>query len=109
VNCGQRSFRDCRKGVIGIFIRFGTFRGYGPGGELVNQWAPIMNGIEKLRSNIETLKDSLAEDWSDLASSLSNEQRNDIENHLEWCLAEMGWCLAEMKKLSARLRIPNPI
>jgi hypothetical protein len=68
-----------------------------------------MNGIEKLRSNIETLKDSLVEDWSDLALSLSNEQRIEIENHLEWCLAEMSWCLAEMKKLSARLKTPNPI
>jgi hypothetical protein len=67
-----------------------------------------MHRIEKLRANIETLKDSLALDWSDLAHSLTNEQRVDIENHLEWCLADMGWCLAEMKKLSQRLRDPNP-
>ena len=66
-----------------------------------------MHRIEKLRANIETLKDSLALDWSDLAQSLTNEQRIDIENHLEWCLTEMGWCLAEMKKLSERLRAPN--
>jgi len=67
-----------------------------------------MNRIEKLRGNIETLKDSLATDWSDLAHSLTDEQRIEIEDHLEWCLTEMGWCLAEMKKLSQRLRDPNP-
>ena len=63
-----------------------------------------MNRIEKLRGNIETLKDSLALDWSDLSLPLTGEQRIEVENHLEWCLAEMGWCLAEMKKLSQRLR-----
>jgi hypothetical protein len=63
-----------------------------------------MNRIEKLRGNIETLKDSLALDWSDLAMPLTGEQRAEIENHLEWCLAEMGWCLTEMKKVSQRLR-----
>jgi hypothetical protein len=65
-----------------------------------------MNRIEKLRGNMETLKDSLALDWSDLALSLTDEQRTEIEDHLEWCLMEMGWCLAEMKKLSQRLRDP---
>jgi hypothetical protein len=63
-----------------------------------------MNRIEKLRGNIETLKDSLALDWSDLAMPLTAEQRAEIENHLEWCLTEMGWCLTEMKKVSQRLR-----
>ena len=63
-----------------------------------------MNRIEKLRGNIETLKDSLALDWSDLALPLTGEQRIEIENHLERCLTEMDWCLAEMKKLSQRLR-----
>jgi hypothetical protein len=67
-----------------------------------------MHRIEKLRANIESLKDSLALDWSDLAHSLTNEQRSDVENHLEWCLTEMGWCLMEMKKLSQHLRKPNP-
>jgi hypothetical protein len=67
-----------------------------------------MNRIEKLRANIEVLKDSLALDWSDLAQSLTNDQRVDIEDHLEWCLTEMGWCLTEMKKLSERLRGPVP-
>ena len=62
-----------------------------------------MNRIEKLRGNIETLKDSLALDWSDLAMPLSGEQRAEIEHHLEWRLTEMDWCLAEMKKLSQRL------
>jgi hypothetical protein len=62
-----------------------------------------MNRIEKLRGNIETLKDSLALDWSDLSLPLTGEQRAEIENHLEWCLTEMDWCLAEMKKLSQRL------
>jgi len=52
-----------------------------------------MNRIEKLRSNIETLKDSLAVDWSDLALPLTEQQRVEIENHLEWCLTEMDWCL----------------
>jgi hypothetical protein len=70
--------------------------------------APKMHRIEKLRADIEVLKDSLALDWSDLAQSLTNEQRVDIENHLEWCLTEMGWCLAKMKTLSQRLREPNP-
>ena len=56
-----------------------------------------MNRIEKLRSNIETLKDGLALDWSDLALPVTDEQRIEIENHLEWCLTEMSWCLAEMK------------
>jgi hypothetical protein len=55
-----------------------------------------MNRIEKLRSNIETLKNSLALDWSDLALSLTNEQRVDIETHLEWCLTEMSWCLGDV-------------
>jgi hypothetical protein len=55
--------------------------------------ASRMNRIEKLRSNIETLKDSLAVDWSDLALPLTGEQRVEIENHLEWCLTEMDWCL----------------
>ena len=63
-----------------------------------------MHRIEKLRSNIETLKDSLALDWSDLSTPLTGEQRVEIETHLEWCLTEMDWCLAEMKKLSQRLR-----
>jgi hypothetical protein len=67
-----------------------------------------MNRIEKLRRNIETLKDSLALDWTDLAHSLTNEQRIVVEEHLEWCLTEMGWCLTEMKKLSERLHDPNP-
>jgi hypothetical protein len=67
-----------------------------------------MHRIEKLRTDIELLKDSLALDWSDLARSLTNEQRVDIENHLEWCLTEMSWCLAKMKTLSQRLRDPNP-
>ena len=66
--------------------------------------ASKMNRIEKLRGNIETLKDSLALDWSDLSLPLTGEQRAEIENHLEWCLTEMDWCLAEMKKLSQRLR-----
>ena len=35
---------------------------------------------------------------------LTAEQRAEIENHLEWCLTEMGWCLTEMKKVSQRLR-----
>jgi hypothetical protein len=56
-----------------------------------------MNRIEKLRSNIETLKDGLALDWSDLALPVTDEQRIEIEKHLEWCLTEMSWCLAEMK------------
>ena len=34
-----------------------------------------MNRIEKLRGNIETLKDSLALDWSDLSLPLTGEQR----------------------------------
>jgi hypothetical protein len=63
-----------------------------------------MNRIEKLRGNIESLRNSLAVDWSDLAMPLTGEQRAEIENHLEWCLTEMGWCLTEMKKLSQRLR-----
>jgi hypothetical protein len=66
-----------------------------------------MNRIGKLRGNIETLKDSLALDWSDLALSLPDEQRIEIEDHLEWCLMEMDWCLAEMKKLSQRLKDRN--
>jgi hypothetical protein len=80
-------------------------------GELVEQTSTQggkMNRIEKLRANIEILKDSLALDWSDLAHSLTDHQRVDIEDHLEWCLTEMGWCLAEMKKLSERLRGPVP-
>jgi hypothetical protein len=67
-----------------------------------------MNRIEKLRDNIERLKDSLALDWNDLAKSLSAEQRIEIEDHLQWCLTEMAWCLTEMKKLSQRLRETNP-
>jgi hypothetical protein len=73
-----------------------------------------MNRIEKLRGNIETLKDSLALDWSDLALPLADAQRIDIENHLAWCLTEMDWCLAEMKsRLGAsgpqiRVRMPPP-
>jgi hypothetical protein len=63
-----------------------------------------MNRIEKLRGNIESLRDSLAIDWGDLAMPLTGEQRAEIENHLEWCLTEMGWCLTEMKKLSQRLK-----
>jgi hypothetical protein len=63
-----------------------------------------MHRIEKLRSNIEILKDSLALDWSGLSMPLAGEQRVEIENHLEWRLTEMDWCLAEMKKLSQRLR-----
>ena len=63
-----------------------------------------MNRIEKLRGNIESLRDSLALDWSDLAMPLTGEQRAEIENHLEWRLTEMGWCLTEMKKVSQRLR-----
>ena len=55
--------------------------------------ASRMNRIEKLRGNIETLKDSLAVDWSDLALPLTEQQRVEIENHLEWCLTEMDWCL----------------
>jgi len=73
-----------------------------------------MNRIEKLRGNIETLKDSLALDCSDLALPLADAQRIDIEDHLAWCLTEMGWCLAEMKsRLGAsepqiRARMPPP-
>jgi len=63
-----------------------------------------LNRIEKLRANIEHLKESLALDWDDLGRSLSDAQRSEIETHLEWCLTEMTWCLAEMKKLSQRLR-----
>jgi hypothetical protein len=69
---------------------------------------PIMNRIEKLRDNIERLKDSLALDWNDLAKSLSDEQRIEIGHHLEWCLTEMTWCLSEMKKLSQSLRETKP-
>jgi hypothetical protein len=67
-----------------------------------------MNRIEKLRANTESLKNSLALDWSDLAQSLTNDQRVEIESHLEWCLREMSWCLTEMKKLSERLRDRAP-
>jgi hypothetical protein len=67
-----------------------------------------MNRIEKLRANIESLKDALTQDWGDLARSLTNVQRSDIESHFEWCLREMDWCLIEMKKLSQRLKESNP-
>jgi hypothetical protein len=67
-----------------------------------------MNRIEKMRRNIEALKDSLLLDWIDLAESPPDDQRADIEKHLEWCLTEMSWCLTEMKKLSERIREPKP-
>jgi hypothetical protein len=66
-----------------------------------------MKRLEKMRRNIEALKDSLLVDWSDLATSPSPEQRAEIEAHLQWSVAEMGWCLAEMRKLSETLREPN--
>jgi hypothetical protein len=42
-----------------------------------------MNRIEKLRGNIESLRDSLAHDWSDLAIPLtaSNEPRSKITSN----------------------------
>ena len=73
-----------------------------------------MNRIDKLRRNIETLRDSLALDWNDLILPLPAAQRVDIEIHIDWCLAEMSWCLMEMKnQLSAsetqiRTRMPSP-
>jgi hypothetical protein len=63
-----------------------------------------MNRIDKLRRNIETLKDSLALD----GPILLTHSRTNVEEHLEWCLTEMGWCLTEMKRLSERLHDPNP-
>lgn len=67
-----------------------------------------MNRLEKMRRNIETLKNSLRLDWINLAEPLADEQRAEIEKHLEWCLTEMSWCLTEMKKLSERVRGPGP-
>lgn len=67
-----------------------------------------MNRIEKLRGNIGRLKGSLVLDWDDLAQSLTDAQRREIETHLEWRLTEMTGCLAEMNKLSQRLRDDSP-
>jgi hypothetical protein len=73
-----------------------------------------MNRTDKLRGHIETLRDSLALDWKDLALPLAAAQRVDIEIHVEWCLAEMSWCLTEMKnhlgaaETQIRIRMPSP-
>jgi hypothetical protein len=79
--------------------------------ELVG-WTPVevvkMNGIEKARGNIETLKDSLVIDWNDLALPLTGAERIDIETHPEWCLAEMSWCLADMKNHLSAAEVQAP-
>jgi len=67
-----------------------------------------MHRIEKLRDNIERLKDSLTMDWNELAQLLTNEERTEVEEHLEWCLTEMTWCLTEMKTFSQRLKDRGP-
>jgi hypothetical protein len=101
--------RSARNDGLGYFTRFSQSIRLFASGDLGAQLQgkAAMKRLEKMRRNIEELKDSLLVDWSDLAASPSPPQRVEIEAHLQWCLAEMSWRLAQMRTLSETLREPR--
>ena len=57
-----------------------------------------MTEKEKLLREFGTLKDSIKNDWSDLASkNLTSKDRGDIRQHIDWCINEMKALLDRLK------------
>lgn len=50
-----------------------------------------MTSQEKLKRDIDTLRDSIKLDWQDLASKqLTQDERKGLKEHIEWCSSELN-------------------
>ncbi len=61
-----------------------------------------MTAKERLELNITTLRESVNNDWKDLASlNLTSDDRKDIRKHIAICVSEMAALLAQLEKKDA--------
>ena len=49
-----------------------------------------MAEVEKLRADVDTLKESIQRDWVDMATKpMTKEERADLRQHIRLCIKEM--------------------
>lgn len=62
-----------------------------------------MTEAEKLRRDIDALRESIRLDWADLAHlGLSPEERAGIHEHVNMCIQDLNALLAQLNTLNAK-------
>lgn len=57
-----------------------------------------MTKAEKLKRDIETLQESIRQDWQDLAAlNLTPEERLGIRKHLKWCALQLNFLAMQIE------------
>jgi len=85
-----------RAGQVGARRREGCYRGGAQGQPMT------LTEAQKLVRDLDTLADSIRNDWVDLATKrLSIDDRDALRKHLQWCLTEM-------ERLRQRIDPPSP-
>ena len=59
-----------------------------------------MTPAKRVVRDIETLQESLRQDWQDLAAlELSQSERNDVRKHMKWCAAQLNYLVVQLEIL----------
>jgi hypothetical protein len=56
----------------------------------VSRYDAAMTEAEKLKSDLDTLRESIQRDWQDLARAPTARDRESILEHLMWCDGELA-------------------
>lgn len=60
-----------------------------------------MDEAAKLKRDIETLRDSMRQNWLDLAQlSLTANERDSIMHHAKWCAQELNMLVLQLEHLA---------
>lgn len=59
-----------------------------------------MTDHEKLRQDIDTLRESIRIEWQEIeAKDLGTAERHDLMTHIKWCVNELGLLLQKFEDL----------
>ena len=59
-----------------------------------------MTDHEKLRRDIDTLRESVRIEWQEIeAKNLGTAERHDLMTHIKWCVNELGLLLQKFEDL----------